>query len=71
MLDRLENFTLILYLKDENSVFSLLTQPWMSRAYDPCTERYSQMYFNLPEVQNAMHANVTRISYPWESCRYS
>ncbi|KAI3458991.1 hypothetical protein Pfo_015654 [Paulownia fortunei] len=42
--------------------------PWMSRAYDPCTERYSQIYFNLPEVQKAFHANVTGISYPWQSC---
>lgn len=42
--------------------------PWMSRAYDPCTERYSQIYFNLPEVQKALHANVTCISYPWSTC---
>lgn len=42
--------------------------PWMSRAYDPCTERYSQIYFNLPEVQKAMHANITGINYPWKTC---
>ncbi|KAJ9684572.1 hypothetical protein PVL29_016845 [Vitis rotundifolia] len=42
--------------------------PWMSRAYDPCTERYSEVYFNLPEVQTALHANVTQISYPWSTC---
>ncbi|KAI4346355.1 hypothetical protein L6164_007257 [Bauhinia variegata] len=42
--------------------------PWMSRAYDPCTERYSDLYFNHPEVQKALHANVTGISYPWETC---
>ncbi|KAK4778320.1 hypothetical protein SAY87_018507 [Trapa incisa] len=42
--------------------------PWMSRAYDPCTERYSQIYFNLPEVQRALHANVTGISYQWKTC---
>ena len=46
------------------------TQPWMSRAYDPCTERYSEVYFNLPEVQTALHANVTQVSYPWRTCRY-
>ncbi|KAH9703605.1 serine carboxypeptidase-like 27 [Citrus sinensis] len=44
--------------------------PWMSRAYDPCTERYSEVYFNHPEVQKALHANVTWISYPWRTCRY-
>uniref|UniRef100_A0A6P3ZUL0 Carboxypeptidase n=1 Tax=Ziziphus jujuba TaxID=326968 RepID=A0A6P3ZUL0_ZIZJJ len=42
--------------------------PWMSRAYDPCTERHSEVYFNLPEVQKALHANVTGISYPWKTC---
>uniref|UniRef100_A0A1J3CL83 Carboxypeptidase n=1 Tax=Noccaea caerulescens TaxID=107243 RepID=A0A1J3CL83_NOCCA len=42
--------------------------PWMSRAYDPCTERYSNVYFNRMEVQKALHANVTRLTYPWKSC---
>uniref|UniRef100_A0A1D1Y4Y2 Carboxypeptidase n=1 Tax=Anthurium amnicola TaxID=1678845 RepID=A0A1D1Y4Y2_9ARAE len=42
--------------------------PWMSRAYDPCTERYSKVYYNRPEVQRALHANVTGISYPWDTC---
>ncbi|CAF2102626.1 BnaA05g29730D [Brassica napus] len=42
--------------------------PWMSRAYDPCTERYSNVYFNRVEVQKALHANVTRLSYSWKSC---
>ncbi|XP_021715832.1 serine carboxypeptidase-like 27 [Chenopodium quinoa] len=42
--------------------------PWMTRAYDPCTERYSNQYFNLPEVQLAMHANVTKLPYPWSTC---
>ncbi|GLT88888.1 hypothetical protein SLE2022_068970 [Rubroshorea leprosula] len=42
--------------------------PWMSRAYDPCTERYSKEYFNRPEVQNALHANITEIPYPWKTC---
>lgn len=45
------------------------TQPWMSRAYDPCTERYAKIYYNHPEVQRALHANVTGIRYPWDTCR--
>ncbi|KAL0322353.1 UNVERIFIED_CONTAM: Serine carboxypeptidase-like 27 [Sesamum calycinum] len=62
-----------IYTRPCNSASSLRRRlrghyPWMSRAYDPCTERYSEIYFNLPEVQNALHANVTRISYPWQSC---
>ena len=51
-------------------VFGFQTQPWMSRAYDPCTERYSDLYFNRPEVQKALHANVTGIPYAWKACRY-
>ncbi|CAH2054534.1 unnamed protein product [Thlaspi arvense] len=43
-------------------------RPWMSRAYDPCTERYANVYFNRVEVQKALHANVTRLPYPWKSC---
>ncbi|OAY83473.1 Serine carboxypeptidase-like 27 [Ananas comosus] len=43
--------------------------PWMSRAYDPCTERYAKIYYNHPEVQRALHANVTGIRYPWDTCR--
>ncbi|KAJ7970427.1 Carboxypeptidase [Quillaja saponaria] len=42
--------------------------PWMSRAYDPCTERYSEVYFNHPQVQKALHANLTGISYSWKTC---
>ncbi|KAA3464092.1 serine carboxypeptidase-like 27 isoform X1 [Gossypium australe] len=42
--------------------------PWMSRAYDPCTERHSKVYFNRQEVQKALHANVTALSYPWQTC---
>lgn len=42
--------------------------PWMSRGFDPCAERHSQVYFNTPEVQRAFHANVTHISYPWSTC---
>ncbi|KAL2961049.1 hypothetical protein AAZX31_17G071100 [Glycine max] len=36
--------------------------------YDPCTENYAEKYYNLPEVQKAMHANVTNIPYKWTAC---
>lgn len=42
--------------------------PWITRAYDPCTERHSKKYFNRPEVQKALHANVTGIPYAWDTC---
>lgn len=37
--------------------------------YDPCTESYAEKYYNRPDVQKAMHANVTRIPYKWTACR--
>uniref|UniRef100_A0A6M2EDP2 Carboxypeptidase n=1 Tax=Populus davidiana TaxID=266767 RepID=A0A6M2EDP2_9ROSI len=36
--------------------------------YDPCTENYAEKYYNRPEVQEAMHANVTGIPYKWTAC---
>ncbi|XP_050272311.1 serine carboxypeptidase 24-like isoform X2 [Quercus robur] len=33
--------------------------------YDPCTRNYAEKYYNLPEVQKAMHANVTGILHNW------
>ncbi|KAG0530631.1 hypothetical protein BDA96_05G203400 [Sorghum bicolor] len=44
-------------------------RPLMLPAYDPCTAFYSTKYLNLPEVQTAMHANVSGIiDYPWVLC---
>ncbi|XP_014512915.1 serine carboxypeptidase-like 26 [Vigna radiata var. radiata] len=36
--------------------------------YDPCTSTYAEVYFNLPEVQKALHANVTGIPYSFAGC---
>lgn len=36
--------------------------------YDPCVTDYTQIYMNRPDVQKALHANVTKISYPWTHC---
>ncbi|KAK4477571.1 hypothetical protein RD792_016804 [Penstemon davidsonii] len=37
--------------------------------YDPCTEKYAEIYYNRPDVQKALHANVTgRIPYKWTAC---
>ncbi|KAK7347607.1 hypothetical protein VNO80_22143 [Phaseolus coccineus] len=40
----------------------------MISGYDPCTENYAEKYYNLPEVQKAMHANLTNIPYKWTAC---
>ncbi|KAL0343803.1 UNVERIFIED_CONTAM: Serine carboxypeptidase-like 25 [Sesamum angustifolium] len=37
--------------------------------YDPCTEKYAEVYYNRPDVQKALHANTTgRIPYRWTAC---
>ncbi|PSS09966.1 Serine carboxypeptidase-like [Actinidia chinensis var. chinensis] len=36
--------------------------------FDPCSDYYVHAYMNTPEVQKALHANVTKLSYDWESC---
>ncbi|KAH9299268.1 hypothetical protein KI387_030950 [Taxus chinensis] len=36
--------------------------------YDPCTENYSEIYYNRKDVQEALHANTTGIPYRWTSC---
>ncbi|EMS66545.1 Serine carboxypeptidase-like 34 [Triticum urartu] len=43
---------------------------WYMRpaGYDPCTSEYSEVYFNRPDVQAALHANVTKIGYNWTHC---
>ncbi|RWR90010.1 serine carboxypeptidase II-3-like protein [Cinnamomum micranthum f. kanehirae] len=38
--------------------------------FDPCSDAYIQSYLNLPQVQKALHANVTGLPYPWTSCTY-
>ncbi|KAJ6290422.1 hypothetical protein OIU78_026203 [Salix suchowensis] len=36
--------------------------------YDPCTEKHAEIYYNRPDVQKELHANVTKIPYKWTAC---
>ncbi|XP_068645393.1 serine carboxypeptidase-like 34 [Aristolochia californica] len=36
--------------------------------YDPCISYQTEEYLNRPDVQEALHANVTKIKYPWTHC---
>ncbi|WOK98884.1 putative sphingolipid transporter [Canna indica] len=36
--------------------------------YDPCVPHYTETYFNREDVQEALHANVTKIGYNWTQC---
>lgn len=38
--------------------------------FDPCSDYYVDAYLNDPDVQRALHANVTRLDHPWSACRY-
>ncbi|XP_059650037.1 uncharacterized protein LOC132295764 [Cornus florida] len=47
---------------------SLPTKPIRFRGYDPCEENYAYLYLNLPHVQQALHANTTKLPYAWDYC---
>ncbi|CAN6214759.1 unnamed protein product [Urochloa humidicola] len=40
----------------------------MGEQYDPCTEKHSVVYFNLAEVQKALHVNPVVGKSKWETC---
>ncbi|KAK1360499.1 Carboxypeptidase [Heracleum sosnowskyi] len=40
----------------------------VSYEVDPCIDFYTDAYLNRPDVQKALHANVTKLDYRWESC---
>ncbi|KAK9913003.1 hypothetical protein M0R45_036830 [Rubus argutus] len=36
--------------------------------FDPCSDYYAIGYFNRPDVQEALHANVTKLTHNWQPC---
>ncbi|KAH0894872.1 hypothetical protein HID58_057301 [Brassica napus] len=40
----------------------------VSEQYDPCTEKHSKVYFNLPEVQEALHVPPGLAPSKWDTC---
>ncbi|KAL8542219.1 hypothetical protein ACS0TY_003182 [Phlomoides rotata] len=51
-----------------NSSLTLKPKKTSIMNMDPCSEYYVYAYLNTPEVQKALHANVTKIPYAWEPC---
>lgn len=43
----------------------------INQKYDPCTEAHSVVYFNLPEVQKALHVDRHHAPSKWATCRYN
>ncbi|KAJ8748829.1 hypothetical protein K2173_011387 [Erythroxylum novogranatense] len=37
-------------------------------SFDPCSDYYVYNYLNLPEVQESIHANVTKLKHDWQPC---
>ncbi|MCL7046842.1 hypothetical protein MKW94_024790 [Papaver nudicaule] len=37
--------------------------------FDPCIENHTSVYFNLPEVQRALHADPSGTTSAWEACK--
>ncbi|KAJ7559271.1 hypothetical protein O6H91_04G076900 [Diphasiastrum complanatum] len=44
------------------------TWPLLSNSYDPCVDNEVEVYLNRPDVQAALHANVTGLPYRWIDC---
>uniref|UniRef100_A0A803LC33 Carboxypeptidase n=1 Tax=Chenopodium quinoa TaxID=63459 RepID=A0A803LC33_CHEQI len=40
----------------------------LTHELDPCSDHYVTAYMNNPEVQKALHANVTNLYYDWQPC---
>lgn len=51
-----------------NKLLKRMLSGKMSEKYDPCTEKHSTIYFNMPEVQNAIHVNPSFAPSKWDTC---
>lgn len=50
---------------------SQLFKRWHAKigeTYDPCTLNHTAVYFNLPEVQKALHVDPRKAPRQWETC---
>lgn len=52
------------------SLCNLLCFVLQWRNFDPCSDFYTYAYMNRQDVQEALHANVTKLGHDWEACGY-
>ncbi|XP_055815808.1 serine carboxypeptidase-like 26 isoform X2 [Solanum dulcamara] len=55
-------------IDNDDSSSSKRTKVLKKNGYDPCGQHYVRDYLNLPQVQKALHANLTNLLNPWETC---
>ncbi|KAK3023817.1 hypothetical protein RJ639_044741 [Escallonia herrerae] len=51
-----------------NSSLTIKPKKVTSMLIDPCSDYYVYAYLNRPDVQMALHANVTKLDHDWEPC---
>eukprot|EP01018_Ginkgo_biloba_P005364 Gb_14808 [translate_table: standard] len=56
------------FTQEDNSPFCDHYMLRFIASYDPCTENYGKKYYDRPDVQEALHANTTKILYGWTGC---
>ncbi|KAL0798261.1 hypothetical protein Bca101_053435 [Brassica carinata] len=70
-IDQYSVFTPACVANATQSKMLLKKRPMTSRVseqYDPCTEKHSKVYFNLPEVQEALHVPPGLAPSKWDTC---
>ncbi|KAM0942222.1 putative carboxypeptidase D [Dioscorea sansibarensis] len=72
-LRKIAGITSKIFASQQTRSKSLDSKGWngnLKAGYDPCISDYSDVYFNCPDVQEALHANVTKLAYNWTHYRF-